>query len=370
MRVSENRSASAKAHTNGTGPAALFKSFRFKDFEVTWAGPHPFGSGFCFGSEDGELRFTDENFTPLADSGRSRSGEAINGVARSGDWIAVSTRADVTMGNAVKSKQTGTIVLPCGVLGIVATPGGYFAAPMGHLGVMMVKAGVATGEEFGRLDPGKPEMYFHQVIALPGRQGKDLLVCATGDTGIGLTELRWGETTYNMRVAPFEDTDVVDVCSVDSDPSAPTVAALGRNGRIIMVRDARGDARAFGIKFNAIEGTAYRLLSSGGDFFVLTSRALYMLKNLASRLKSGSLSESSTTHILVVPMAGVDANLVGDRWLLVVTADEVVRGDLKVLRQPKPEDQAEDVGEESGEIEEDAPLLPLRWDPQALLIPA
>src|SRR5947209_17690357 len=34
-------------------------------FEVCWAGPNPLGDGFCFGSTDGRLLFTDDEGRPL-----------------------------------------------------------------------------------------------------------------------------------------------------------------------------------------------------------------------------------------------------------------------------------------------------------------
>src|SRR5947208_14978588 len=73
------------------------KAITFVDFELVWAGPRPFCDGFCVGSEDGVMRFTDEEGN---DSGTvlpaSAASEAINGVAFSGDVLAATTRSDVT----------------------------------------------------------------------------------------------------------------------------------------------------------------------------------------------------------------------------------------------------------------------------------
>src|SRR5438132_13390083 len=63
------------------------------EFEVCWAGPHPFHAGFCFGSTDGKIILTDEEGMPLAPPRKgSASGEAINGVAGVGTWRGGSTR--------------------------------------------------------------------------------------------------------------------------------------------------------------------------------------------------------------------------------------------------------------------------------------
>jgi len=41
-----------------------FAHIGFPDgFEVCWAGKHPFQDGFCFGSLDGRILFTDELLT-------------------------------------------------------------------------------------------------------------------------------------------------------------------------------------------------------------------------------------------------------------------------------------------------------------------
>jgi hypothetical protein len=41
------------------GPEGIFESIHMPDFGITWAGANPFGEGFCFGSEEGVLVFTD-----------------------------------------------------------------------------------------------------------------------------------------------------------------------------------------------------------------------------------------------------------------------------------------------------------------------
>src|SRR5439155_19147937 len=67
-------------------------------FDVCWAGPNLVdpGPGLCFGSTDGKLLFADAEGRALRESVKgSDSGEAINGVARVGTWVGVSTRQEV-----------------------------------------------------------------------------------------------------------------------------------------------------------------------------------------------------------------------------------------------------------------------------------
>jgi hypothetical protein len=324
------------AHANGIATDPRFTPIKFDDFAVSWAGPHPRQPGFCFGSEDGRLLFTNERFeVQIGPSRASQSGEAINGVAFSGKWMAVSTRADVTMTDMAFGEGSDVFGIPFGAHGIVATPSGYFAAPMGPSGIMMLKAGSVPGDEVGVLSPNPVGMSFFRVIALRGNADNDLLVCAMRQRGIGLTELQWGDPMYNMRVAAFDGIDVVDVCAVSSSRGVLAVAAVGRDGTLILVRDALGDADPINIKFNTIQGTAYRLLSRGDDLLLLTSRALYILEKLASRLATGIPTDRFTTHIMAIPLEAVDASVIRDRWLLVITPDEVLVGDLDLIHRAK-----------------------------------
>lgn len=307
---------------------ALYAALRLPNFDASWAGPNPLGPGFCFGSEDGRLLYTDEAGLPLGTPTRvSPSGEAINGVARSGQWMAASTREDVTMGSLAEKKHV--VVFPLGAHGVTAAPSGNFVAPLGRAGIMLLQPGSTPDDSVGVLTSDKPGMYFYRVAALPGRDGKDLLVSACRDGGIGITELRWGEPAYQMGVVRFDGLDVIDVCAVASRPESPAVAALGRDGTLILVRNAFHSEKPVTIKFNTVQGTAYRLLASGQNVFVLTSSGLHGLMGLASRLVIGS--GTFHTRILVVRMEAVDANLAGDRWLLAVTPDEIRKFDIVAI---------------------------------------
>lgn len=317
-----------------------FTPIRFEDFKVCWAGPCPLQPGFCFGSEDGRLLFTDESGTPhhLGPVPGSISGEAINGVARSGEWLAVATRQEVTMRSVLQEahQKHGVLVFPHGAHGVAVAESGCFVAALGRTGIMMLQPGSGPSDPVGLLSPEKEGLYFYHVLALPGSDGRDLLVCAARLGGIGIAEVRWGQPTYNLRVATFDGLDVVDLCAIDSDPKSPAVAAVSRDGTLILIRDALRDGKAFTVRFDTVQGTAYRLLSRGEQLFLLTSHGLYGFMGLAGRLVVGMPSTRFTTRIRVDPMEAVDANLVG-RWLLVITPDEVLPLDLDLLGQTSPD---------------------------------
>ena len=336
---------------------------QFKDFDVSWAGPHPLGPGFAFGSEDGRVLMTDEAGVPLREPRKGRiSGEAINGIAHSGASLAVSTRRDVTLWtwNAINPDRVAVTGINCGTHGITVAPSGYYVAPLGREGIMILQPTAEPNDPVGVMIPNKEGLYFYRVVALPGRGGQDLLVCAARQGGIGITEIQWGQDNYNMRVATFAGLDLVDVCAIGGTPDEPAIAGVGRDGAILLVRDALHDRNPVTMRFNTVRGTVYRLLCARGHVFILTSRGLYGLMNLGDRLMQGFTAEKITTPILVMPMEAVDANLVGDRWLLVTTPDEVLKFDVDLFDRSTPENR-------NGEIREVVPETFTRdWQVQSV----
>jgi hypothetical protein len=331
---------------------------RFPEFDVSWAGPNPYGGGFCFGSENGRLLYTDEQGVPLGNPAlSSASEEAINGVAGSRDWLAVTTRAEVNfIGPVGKSGRPLGVLLPSGAHGVTVSPGGYFVAPLGRSGIMFVKTGSRPEDPVTGIATDKEGVYFYRVIALKGAAGQDIIVCAARFGGVGVTQFRGGVQKFTLSTVKFDNLDVVDVCSIANDQNSMAVAALGKDGTLILIRDIVNDQTPVSLRFDSIHGTAYRLLSCRGHIFVVTSHGLYGLFHLASSFLDQSLRSRPPTPVLSVPSEAVDANLVSDRWLLVVVPDEVLKFDLMIIEKEAPEFI------ESGEIPAyPAASLSLRW---------
>ena len=323
------------APINGTSSHPLFTSIKIKDFEVSCAEPSPFGPGFAFGSDDGKVKFTDEAGNVLRDMNGGPSCEAINGIANFGASIAVSTGHEVVVRTWTVEQNDVPIcsLFPHGAHGIVATPGGYYVAPLGQTGIMMMKAESGPGDEVDVMTSENADMYFYRVLARQGRDGKDLLVCATRHGGIGLAEFSGGEDAFTMRTATFAGFDAVDVCFVGDEPESPAIAAVDLDCSIILSRDMRRDEHPVTIKFANVQGRAYRLLAARGHLFLLTSWALYGLMNLGTRLLQGLPAGDFTTPIFTMPMEAVDASVIGERWLLVVMTDEVRQFDLSLIHE-------------------------------------
>ncbi len=326
--------------TTSNGEAAaqpLYAALKLRDdFEVVWAGVNPLLAGFCFGFEDGRLVFVDESGQIVYGPEKgSQSGEAVNGVAgidRADKWLAVSSRAEVTFWGLPQKPEDKTKVasFPHGAHGVIATPAGSFVAALGRTGFMIVKP------PFGPRPPVtisaglKGELNFYRLVSLRSDDRSELLVCAGRKGGIGIIPFEWGQNKNEVGTIRYPNMDVVDVCSLA--PGSLAVGAVSRDGEIVLVRDVLQDKLPVGIKFEQTEGTAYRVLCSQGDLFLLTSKGLHVLSKLAERFVRGESLDRIATSTLTIPMEVVDANIVNDKWLLVLTPDEVRRFDLDVLR--------------------------------------
>ncbi|MGH7194552.1 MAG: hypothetical protein ACREJM_13625, partial [Candidatus Saccharimonadales bacterium] len=112
------------------------------DFPVTWAGGGRHDGEFCFGAEDGRLRFTTINGDLIVETPLDMEhSEAVNGVAFSADLAAVSSRSEVVFWKVPQPPDHHWVPAPCsyGSHGVVATASGDFLCPLGPTGVMRAR---------------------------------------------------------------------------------------------------------------------------------------------------------------------------------------------------------------------------------------
>ena len=319
------------AHT----PAGLLQEIQFPDFEVSWAGANPFGDGFCFGSEDGRLLFTDgrgmQIGVPLT---ASANGEPINGVAASNGWLAVTTRADLNFFRppANGSGASPAFAFPVGAHSPTVTPSGTFVVPMGRSGLMFVKPESRPEDSMVTSSAEKEGLYFYRITTMRGEQGEDVLVCAARKGGIAITEYREGQEIQRLSTVTLEDLDVVDVCAIASAKTPFAVVAIARDGTLVFLRDVLRDKKPQTVSFPTLQGTAYRLFSTGGELFVLTSEAVYVIDNLVDRFWQGAPFGIALSQFRTIRLEAVDANLVRDQSLLVVLPDKVWKYDVDLMR--------------------------------------
>ena len=193
-----------------------------------------------------------------------------------------------------------------------------------------------------------PGLNIYRVVSLRSDTTQELLACAARGAGVGVTRIRWDQESHNLSALTFDGLDVVDVCAIGGAGSL-ALAAVARNGVLILIRDVLEDKQPVTRRFDKIVGTPYRLLCAQGLLFLLTSKALYVLARLAEQFVAGDAIGNIATPMLVLPLEGSDANLSGHRWLLIVTPDGVMRYDVTDIHDHVPESVAR------GEIQEFRP---------------
>src|SRR5205085_5417210 len=192
----------------------------------------------------------------------SATAEAINGVACINRWLTVSTRETVTFWNLPSEKRKlDCVICPHGAHGVIATSSGSFLAPLGRTGIMAIRPPLDPSHAVTVIGGEAEGMSFYRLVSLRSQDGSEVLACAARFGGVAATEFRWDRDSQKLSTATFPGLDVVDVCAIGSDPRSLAVAAVGRDGTIVLTRDALHDKRPITLKFETVQGTAYRLLS-------------------------------------------------------------------------------------------------------------
>jgi hypothetical protein len=326
--------------THGNGADVPHLEIRIPDFEVSWAGKFPLGRGFCFGSDDGKIALTDEEGVPwLLPLLVSASGEAVNGIAGFGNWLAISTRAEVTLWGLpiAKGQKQVTALIPHGAFGVAGTSGGNFVAPIGIDGVLEAKPDMSGQTDVTIHSADEKTMSVYRLISIPFNGG-DLVVAACRSSGVASSMFMRDGRLPNVHLATLEGVDVIDVCPIATSEFPTAVAAVGKDGTLVFIKRPLSNESSLTTKFEKVKGTVYRILSCRGHIFVLTSDGLFMLANCVERFLGDDAVEAATTHIFVMPMEAVDANLYLDRWLLVTMLNCVWRIDIESIHESIPTD--------------------------------
>jgi hypothetical protein len=297
---------------------------RFRDFDVSWAGPGRKTGEFCFGSEDGRILLTNEQLalTGILKEPPVPSGEAINGIAFLNDLIALSTRCEVVFVSQQPVNGKGfRSVFPAGAHGVIATPSGFCIAPLGRSGLMVVQPSAGEQQPVTIRKVPHEHFNFYKVVNISGFGG-ELLVFAARMNGVGAMPFLLKGTGLISSVT-YPGLDVVDVCSLGQSPHGAAIAAVSRDCTLILSQDALHDRKPTTIKYDDVKGTAYRVLNYDGNLLLVTSVAIYLLAGLSRRFLAGEPVAVKPAPVKTVNLKAVDANVVDNRWLLVVMPDGV-----------------------------------------------
>ncbi len=302
------------------------------DFRPSWAGEFLLGQGVAFGAEDGQILIVEKDGRKLrADPPLlpgAETAEAVNGLAFIGNWMGVSTRSDVIFADLPRQE---VVRAHYGGHGVIVGPDGHFVAPLGAAGLLFFKPMEGADLPVTIRRPRSSDLYFYRVTSLAGQNGQHVVVAATRRDGIAA--MPFDSTERGLHTLTFESFDAIDVCPLDKLSLA--VAALGKDGTIVMCRDVIGETprtqTSDAVKFPDIRGTAYRILNSGGSLVVFTSQATYFLRDMAARFLQGDFSNGKTSRVttLAFPIKAIDANIVDEDWLMIITSRRVLTMDLR-----------------------------------------
>jgi hypothetical protein len=320
-------------------PQGVFHSIGVPGFGLSWVGLHPFGEGYCLGSETGTIVFTDA--TGKRGNGIKRASlaeQAINGIGWSDRWLIVTTRSDINLigpwgPNGPEDDHAS--IIEGGAHGVTVAPSGHFVLPLGRGGIMFIKPSTGSHDPVAVTTAREVSANIYATIALGCADGTDLIVCATRSGGVGFTSFAPAVMRQKLWTARFPGLDVVDVCSMATEAFPRAVAAVGRDGSLILFNDILTDRHPQTLKFRSVTGTAYRVMSAQGNIFLLTSAALYGLMAVAESFLEHTSVSIFDIEILAIPIEAADAHIADDRWLLAVGIDEILRFDLHQMPRSK-----------------------------------
>jgi hypothetical protein len=308
----------------------LVSELRFPDFEVSWAGGYPAPGIFCFGDENGKVWTTDEiGGLVLSFPKPFGTGEAINGVAFVGNrWMCVSSRDHLSLCE-IMQKSYNSCDVTVGAHGVVAAENGYFYSPLGLNGFLSWQPQDGDEQAVYIIASDNPA-YLYRLASIRNANGQNFIVSAIRHGGVGRMEPRSDGQINVLKVSSFGSLDVVDICAVKYGDMEGAVA-IGRDGTIILYREVFQTPDPIVVKFPVIQGDVYRVLSVRGLLCVLTSKAIYILAELFDNAPQTNRRDLSV-RVLTLEMEAIDVNVAGDRWILVVLNDKVLRIDVEMIQ--------------------------------------
>ena len=293
------------------------QSHGLKGQEISWAGGCPWTGGLCLGTDGGVIAMPIEGVGMQEPDLWHVAREPINGVAFAGDFIGVSTPAEVVL--LRRDPSTGDIgrvgePFGGGAHGIVATASGTFLAPLDG-DRLLEMACDGRGHTMGVVHFSQDSLNLYKLAGLGVVDGEEVFACAARKGGLLTFASGRGQIHPPIIRHPLAGLDLVGVCPLGSPGHPRAVAGLGADGTLVFCRDIR-EGKFTGLRFDGLRVVAYELLAARGHLFVLTRDSLLALPGLATRFLEGQ--PLAPTPAIEVPIRGSDAFLLPDAIGLIV----------------------------------------------------
>lgn len=300
--------------------------------ELTWVGPDFIGDEICLGFDNGAICRLDSALSRITKPHfASPSREAVNGVAGTRQpSVAVSTRADVTFSQFDLGPDARRADYPGGAHGVVVTRSGWYVAPLGPNGFLLVSPTKDDMQPMRVATVAPGSTYFYRVAALAGPTGQELLVFANRGGGVGVADFAAGRLIGDFRTGTFDGLDVVDVCGLGDE--SHSAIAVSHKAELLWFQDVSSDAAPLAMKLSGIRGPVYRVLATPHHLFVLSSKAFYVWANLVDALRSGQ-PPAPSLHSFEIPMDAVDISLFGECLHFVMAQNALARFRITVLEE-------------------------------------
>ena len=317
--------------------------------DISWAGASAGDRGFCFGTETGEVFWT--NFEGvqygdlLANAALDDDDEAVNGIAFNAGRMVVTTRS----GSAIwknfegKASKRKAVRIGVGSHGVVSALDGAFLMPLNVGGLMSVQDKSPKHFAGYLCKSDSMDLNIYRAASLASPDGAQVLAVAARSGGVAVGTYKPGGM-LNLDASEWPGADVIDVCPTGHVGFPVAAYALTRDNHILAFNNVLNLREHDTVRYKSMTGVAYRILSAGDFVFVLTDKALHVVHNLVAH-SPGLFRVNRRTRNTSCPLEAVDINLVGKRWLLVLLADSVLRLDLNALARDLASDFEERVSE-------------------------
>jgi hypothetical protein len=298
------------------------EKIHFDHFEISWAGENPQTGELCFGSDEGRFRMRGEEGPsgPICPSG-----EAVNGIAFSGQAMAMSTRCDVALIQFGDDGDPHGAIYDGGAHDVIAASSGGFVAPLGVHGILTMKPTPGPKQLLAKWKPVGNRINFYKFVNCTGDGEVDLIVGACRDDGLAIIEFdSLGDRIKprQTRFAQLPGLDLIDVCSLRSPEWPRAVACLGSDRTIYLSRDVLDERPAKSLRIGKVSGKAYSLLHDRGHLFLLTTDGFYIFPDLAAKFLSGNL-DSGEIRVLAHHSKSIDEIYIAYNSLLLSIGGDI-----------------------------------------------